>query len=94
VTSLAEISALDLKLMLTDETPDSPPCDGLDDDGCGPPALEAVARAVWDGSCAHVGETLLCVQHRDELQADVDSGRQIMCSACRKYVRVRIEPLR
>jgi hypothetical protein len=91
VISVDELTASDLARWFLIEAPDSPPCDGLDEDGCG---LEAVARAVWDGSCDHVGETLLCIAHRDELQADVDSGRIITCSACRKYVRVRIEPLR
>lgn len=93
MTAVDELTALDLARWLVDEAPDSPPCDGLDEDGCG---LEAVARAIWDGGCEHVAqESLLCADHRDELEADVKAGRLLACAVCRKYLRViRIEPLR
>jgi hypothetical protein len=93
VTDLADITALDLARWLADEAPDSPPCDGLDEDGCG---LEAVARAIWDGGCEHVAaESLLCADHRDELEAGIRAGRIRTCAVCRKYLRVvRIESLR
>jgi hypothetical protein len=93
VTDLDDITALDLARWLVDEAPDSPPCDGLDEDGC---ALEAVAKALWDGGCDHfAGETLLCADHRDELRAAVMSGRLWRCRDCRKFARVvRIEPIR
>jgi hypothetical protein len=92
VTSVDELTAADLKLWLTLEAPDSPPCDGLDDDGCG---LEAVARAIWDGSCDHVwDESLLCVRHREELARALGFGGFLDCRVCRKLIRARIEPLR
>lgn len=92
MTSLDEATALDLKHWLDDEAPDSPPCDGLDEDGCG---MEAVARAVWESACEHVDhETLLCALHQDELKTFLESGQILKCRHCRKLVRVQIWPLR
>jgi len=92
VTSTAELTATDLELLLAYPTGDDFECDGLGDDEC---TREAVARAVWDGECDHAGETLLCVEHRDQLAAEVESGRDIVCEECGEPVRlVAIEPLR
>ena len=92
MTAVDEITAEALARWFRSETPDSPDCDGLDDDGCG---LEAVARAVWESACAHVDhETLLCALHQDELRTFLVSGQILKCRHCRKLVRVQIWPLR
>jgi hypothetical protein len=90
VTATDELTAADLKLWLTLEAPDSPPCDGSvidpEDDPC---ALEAVARVEWDAACDHwPDEDLLCSGHLGELRAELDSGRLLTCADCRKLVRV------
>jgi hypothetical protein len=92
VTTLDDVSLHRLELMLTGSGPSRPGCDGLDEDGCG---LEAVARAVWDGSCDHIpAETMLCAGHRDELEDAVAARAYWPCPSCRKLASVRIEPLR
>lgn len=95
MTAVAE--DLDLSLSWVTFTADDhgKPCEGSKHKpkGCG---LEAVAVAVWDVACDHVGpESYHCANHRDEIVAFAASAIAIVCAACNTPVRLlRIEPIR